>query len=106
MARVRRARYVCFFFDDFPFLDLDQLLRGAAAPVTVRQVYALSVLTGQTVELDAVEFDLVSTTPSDDWVEPDDPERAHELARRGVLLSDGDEGDLATLRTRHESLEA
>ena len=28
MARVRRSRYVCFFCDDFPFLDVGLLLRG------------------------------------------------------------------------------
>ena len=31
MARVRRSRYVCFFCDDFPFLDVGLLLRDALA---------------------------------------------------------------------------
>ncbi len=105
MPRVRRARYVCFFFDDFPFFDLEQLLQGSVEPIAVRQVYALSVLTGQAVALDADEFDLVSTTPADDWVEPADAEQARELALRGVLLSDEDDAELAALRARHESLE-
>ena len=39
MARVRRSRYVCFFYDDFPFLDIGLLLRGTVEPATVRQVY-------------------------------------------------------------------
>jgi putative peptide maturation dehydrogenase len=105
MARVRRARYLCFFCDDFPFLDVDQLLRGTVVPVTARQVYALSVLRGELVELSADEFELAATTPSAEWVEPEDADKARRLALKGVLLSDEDDEELASLRNRHESLE-
>jgi putative peptide maturation dehydrogenase len=105
MARVRRSRYVCFLCDDFPFLDVGLLLRGTVEPVTVRQVYALSILRGEAIPLSADEFDLAVSTPSDDWVEAVDEEAARELARKGVLLSEENDPELNTLRTRHESLE-
>jgi putative peptide maturation dehydrogenase len=106
MARVRRARYLSFFCDDFPFLDVDELLRGAVVPVTARQVYALSVLRGELVELSADEFGLATTTPSAEWVEPDDADTARRLALKGVLLSDEDDEELVELRRRHDALES
>jgi putative peptide maturation dehydrogenase len=105
MVRVRRARYVCFFCDDFPFLDIDLLLRGTVEPVTVRQVYALSILRGEAIPLSADEFELTVSIPSDDWVEAADEETTRALARKGVLLSDEDDPELEMLRGRHESLE-
>jgi putative peptide maturation dehydrogenase len=106
MVRVRRSRYVCFFYDDFPFLDIGLLLRGTVEPVTVRQVYALSILRGEAIPLSADEFDLAASTPSDDWVEAVDEEATRELARKGVLLSDENDPGLETLRARHESLQS
>jgi putative peptide maturation dehydrogenase len=105
MARVRRPRYLCFCFDDFPFLDVGLLLRGTVEQVTVRQAYALSILRGEAVELTADEFELAASTPSDDWVEALDEETTRELARKGVLLSDESDPELEALRARHEALE-
>lgn len=103
--RIRRPRFLCFVLDDYPFLDIDLLLRGTVEPVTVRQVYALSVLRGEPVALDAAEFELVTTTPSADWVEAEDDEQARKLAHSGVLLCDADDPELAELRDRHDRLE-
>ena len=105
MGRVRRPRYLCFFFDDFPFLDVDQLLRGVLEPVTVQQICALSILRGEAIPLSADEFQLVTSTPSDDWVESVDEETTRRLALQGVLLSDETDPELEALRARHESLE-
>jgi hypothetical protein len=105
MALVRRCRYVCFFYDDFPFLDVGLLLRGTVEPVTVRQVYALSILRGEAVPLSADEFDLAASIPSAGWAEAVDEEATRELARKGVLLSDENDPELEALRARHESLE-
>jgi putative peptide maturation dehydrogenase len=105
MARVKRAHYVSFFCEDFSFPDVEELLRGAVVPVLARQVYALSVLRGEVVELSADEFELAVTTPATEWVEPADDEAALALARKGVLLSDEDDDELGELRRRHESLE-
>jgi putative peptide maturation dehydrogenase len=106
MVRVRRSRYVCFFCDDFPFLDVGLLVRGTVEPVTLQQVYALSILRGEAIPLSAGEFDLAASTPSDDWVEAVDEEATRELARKGVLLSDENDPELDTLRARHQSLES
>jgi putative peptide maturation dehydrogenase len=106
MVRVRRSRYVCFFCDDFPFLDVGLLLRGTVEPVTLQQVYALSILRGEAIPLSADEFDLAASTPSDDWIEAVDEEATRELARKGVLLSDENDPELDTLRARHQSLES
>jgi putative peptide maturation dehydrogenase len=103
MARVRRPRYLCFFCDDFPFLDIEQLLRGEVDPISLRQLYAFSILSGEIVELTADELELVLSTPSDEWAETDDG-AALELGRKGVLLVDADE--LRDLRARDESLAA
>lgn len=104
MARVKRPRYLCFFCDDFPFLDVEQLLRGEVEPVSARQLYAFSILTGETVELTADELELVLSTPSDEWVQADDGRVALELGRKGVLLVD--DVELEHLRARDEVLAA
>ena len=106
MARVRRPRYLCFFFDDFTFLDVGSLLRGSVEPVTARQAFALSILRGEAIELTADEYELAASTPSTDWVEAVDEDTARALARKGVLLSDEDEPELEALRARHETLES
>ena len=105
MARVRRPRYLCFFFDDFPFLDVGLLLRGAIEPLTVQQICALSILRGETVQLSADEFELVVSTPSDDWVAAVDEETTRQLARKGVLLSDEADPELDALRAPREPRE-
>jgi putative peptide maturation dehydrogenase len=104
MPRIKRPRYVCFFCEDFPFVDIDQLLRGRLEQVGARQLYAFSILRGETVELSADDLELVLSTPSDEWVEAGDEAGARDLARRGVLLVDDADGELAELRRRDERL--
>jgi putative peptide maturation dehydrogenase len=104
MARIRRPRYVCFFCEDFQFIDIDQLVRGRVEEVPARQLYAFSILCGEAVELTASQLALVIATPSEDWVETDEEESARELARSGVLLVDDADGELAELRRRDERL--
>jgi putative peptide maturation dehydrogenase len=106
MARIRRPRYLCFFCEDFPFLDIEQFLRGRMADVVGRQLGAFSILCGESVELSAADLELVLATPSSEWVESADDVRARELARRGVLLMDEDDEDLVELRRRDERLTA
>jgi putative peptide maturation dehydrogenase len=104
MARIKRPRYVCFFSEDFPFPDIDQLLRGRVEEITRRQLCAFSILRGETVELSADELEFVLATPSGEWVETEDEERSRSLARRGILLVDDADGELAELRRRDERL--
>jgi putative peptide maturation dehydrogenase len=104
MARIRRPRYVCFFSEDFPFPKIDELLRGRVEEGAIRKLYAFSILRGETVELSPDELELVLDTPSEEWVEAEDEERSRSLARRGVLLVDDDDGELAELRRREGRL--
>jgi putative peptide maturation dehydrogenase len=106
MPQIRRPRYVCFFSEDFPFLDIAQLLRGRVEQVVRRQVGAFSILRGETVELTTDELEFVLATPSTEWVESTDEELARSLGLRGVLLVDEPEGELAELRRRDEQLTA
>jgi len=106
MPRIRRPRYVCFFCEDFPFLDVDQLLRGRVKEIARRQLGAFSILCGETVELSPEDLGLVLATPAGEWVEAADETRARTLARRGVLLMDEDDDELAELRRRDEQLAA
>ncbi len=106
MPRIRRPRYVSFFCEDFPFLDVDRLLRGELAEVAGRQLCAFSILCGATVELSADELELVLATPSNEWVDCEDNAAALALARRGLLLIETDDEDLAELRRRDEQLTA
>lgn len=105
MARVRRPRYLGFACEDTPFLDIRLLLQGEVEPTSLTHVFALSVLTGEQVEVSAEELELVLSTPADRWVEPEDEETASELARKGVLLSEEDDDELTALRERDEQLE-
>jgi putative peptide maturation dehydrogenase len=106
MARIKRPRYVCFFCEDFPFLDVAELLRGRVKELERRQLAAFSILSGETVELSPEDLELVLATPAGEWVEAPDDDRARTLARRGVLLMDDDDGELDELRRRDEQLAA
>jgi putative peptide maturation dehydrogenase len=106
MTRIKRPRYVCFFCEDFPFLDIDQLLRGRVEEVAGRQLGAFSILCGEIVELSTADLELVLATPSSEWVDSEDDARARKLALSGVLLIEGADGRLAELRRRDEQLTA
>jgi putative peptide maturation dehydrogenase len=109
MARVKRARYVLFYCDDEPFLDLPLLFSGTAKGRPRRQLYALSILTGLAVPITADELDLVISLPAHEWVDVggDQAETVDSLARRGVLLMEAeDEPELETMRRRDEELAA
>jgi|SRR3954451_2020024 len=104
MARIKRPRYICFYCEDFPFLDVAQLLRGRVEQTAGRQLGAFSILTGTTVDLSEEDLELVLSTPAGEWVESNDDARAHALARQGVLLLDEPDAELAELRRRDEEL--
>ncbi len=106
MARVRRPRYLCFFCNDQPFPDVERLLSGEVAASTLRQLYALSILTGEEVPLTGEELEYVLSTPSDRWVEAGELEESFvlRLMEHGVLLSDDGDERLAALRRRDEEL--
>ena len=49
--RVRRTRFVFFYRDDQPFLDIDSMLRGSLRPAPLRHLYAISILSGRETEI-------------------------------------------------------
>jgi putative peptide maturation dehydrogenase len=105
-CRARRARYVLFCCDDEPSLDIGLLFQGVASPEPHRQLYALSILSGQAVPIAGEDLELVVSLPTHKWVEmaEDETDRVSNLARRGVLLTDEDDPELARLRRRDETL--
>ena len=95
MPRYRRTAYAFLYCHDTGFVDLELLLQGTVEPIALRQVLALSVLTGRPQPLSPDELDLFIRLPSGEWTEsPDgDEARCEGLARKGLLVSDTEEDD-------------
>ena len=78
--RVRRSHYVFFYFGEGAFLDFSALFRGDAKVKQVKQVYALSILRGETFPIDWEDLVLLETIPETEWIdasiiEPGDGQR-------------------------------
>jgi putative peptide maturation dehydrogenase len=107
MPRVRRTRYLFFYCQDEPVLDVGLLLRGVAEPGSVQTVYALSILTRAKHAVTTDELELVVSLPADRWVEADsaDDQTLCSLAEKGLLVTDREDDEwLAELRRRDEQL--
>ena len=102
MPRVRRTLYVFFHYQGEAVPDIEQLLRGVAALTCRPRFHAISILTGEEHPISQEEFELASSVASDHWTGADafDPETLRALARKGVLISDEDDDELAELRLR------
>jgi putative peptide maturation dehydrogenase len=106
MPRFRRTKYLFIYCEDRQLLDIASLLRGQAVPAPLRQILAISILTGQEQPISRAELDLLLSVPSDDWMERDG-EEAHalgQLAVRGLVLSDAPDDRLRKLRRGDEVL--
>ena len=97
-TRVRRPRFLCFTCADEPFVDIGRFLQGEIEPATLRQLYALSPLTGRQVAVTREDLDVVLATPEDDWVQVE--RDVTRLTRYGVLVDEED----AELRARDDLL--
>src|ERR671934_1056003 len=106
MTRFRRTKYVFVYFEDREFLDIGRLLRGEAVVAPLRQILAISVLTGKEYVVSRAELDLLASVPSDHWTERDgdDADVLAALARKGLVLSDAADDSLHELICRDESL--
>jgi putative peptide maturation dehydrogenase len=112
--KIRRTVYLFFHCRDAPFLDVGQLLRGVVEQTSTRQLLAVSILRGEEVPVSDEEFELLSSIPSDRWIDLDDVPalaggkwtRGRELAEKGLLLSTEDDPLLLELRGRDEQLAA
>jgi putative peptide maturation dehydrogenase len=105
MTRVRRPRYLTFFCDDAPFVDIELLLQGEVEPTSFRRILVVSAVAGEVVEITEHELEFILSTPSDGWLDAEDEATAHDLARRGILVSDEDNDALVALRQRHDEIE-
>jgi putative peptide maturation dehydrogenase len=110
MAHVRRTRYAFYYCEDSDFLDLPRLLRGEARVAPLRQIIAISILTGLEHAVTKDEFDVLLSIPSETWVEADaagtDAESLGRLARNGLLVTDEPDPRLRELRARDVQLAA
>lgn len=112
MARVRRSRYGFYYFEDGREVDLVRLLRGEVEHRSVQRIYGISALRGEVYPLTWEELELVRKVPGDRWIDESDlppgtppaAETLLRLARRGLVLTDRTDSELAELRTREEGL--
>jgi putative peptide maturation dehydrogenase len=104
MARVRRTRYLAFTCQDEPFPDIAALLRGSARLAHAPATYAISILCGREYAITGDELEFLLAVPSDRWVEADG-ELVQRLGRRGLLVTDDQDDELAELARRDRELE-
>lgn len=106
MPRFRRTKYLFVYFDDREFLDIRRLVRGEAVVIPLRQILAMSALTGTEHVISRPGLDLLLSVPSDEWVERsgEDAQALRRLAFQGLLLSEEPENSLREFRRRDEVL--
>ena len=108
MPQARRTVYVFFHCLDGPIPELAAFLRGEVRLVRGRQLNAISLLRGEECPISEDDLGLALSIPSHDWVDiaEEDAERVGDLARKGVLVTDAEDPELAELRARDEALSA
>jgi putative peptide maturation dehydrogenase len=115
MARIKRTKYLFFWIDDAPFLDIPLLLQGQVAQKPLRQLYAISVLQAQEYPIAFDEARVLFAIPSDHWVPASavieesrvSPDQLARFTRQGLVITDDDDdddGQLRELRKRDEQL--
>jgi putative peptide maturation dehydrogenase len=111
--QIRRTVYLFFHCHDAQLLDVEQLLRGVVEQASTRQLIAISILRGEEVLVSREEFDLLSSIPTDRWIDLDEvgelagaPALGRGLATRGLLLSTEQDPLLMELRRRDEQFAA
>ena len=90
MPRARRSVYVFFHCLDGAVPDFEAFFRGEARTLAASQVFAIAPLLGDERPIERDELELALSIPSHEWVEiPEaDRDRALDLARSGVLVTD------------------
>src|SRR5262245_6057685 len=108
MPKVRRTEYVFFYCQDRDLLDIPLLLRGRAVLEPLRQILALSILTGEVHAISTSDLDVLASIPPRTWVETANLDSSEAsvsaLAGKGLLVSDESDALLAELRQRDELL--
>jgi putative peptide maturation dehydrogenase len=112
MAQIKRTKYLFFWMDDAPFLDIPLLLRGQVARTALKQLYAISILQSQEYPIALDELRILFTIPADHWVSASavieesrvSSDQLDRFARQGLLVTDEDDECLRELKRRDEQL--
>ncbi len=105
MPRVRRTRFLFFYAEDRGFIDVAELLRGRAKAVSVRQLHAISILTGAEHPIAARDLDSLLAIPCDEWVDVDETPQVRDFALKGMIVSEDGGPQTEELRRRDEQLD-
>jgi putative peptide maturation dehydrogenase len=108
MPKVRRTEYAFFYCQDGDALDIPLLLRGQAVLEPLRQILALSILTGEVHAISDSELEALVSIPQRTWVDTAELHGGEAsisaLARAGLVISDASDALLSELRRRDELL--
>lgn len=106
MGKVRRSLYAFFYLEDDRLRDIASLLSGKDQRKREARALGLALLTGQRHPLEREELELLLSVPADGWIDADglDEDVLRSLIAKGLLLSDGNEPGVTTLRAREDSL--
>ena len=109
MGNVLRTAYASFTLEDDYVFDAVSLLHGVVpAPARTAQIIALAVLTGERHRITPDDWEILTSIPSDRWVEEEQFDRrvVRRLLDMALLVSDTREGPLNELRERDAALTA
>jgi putative peptide maturation dehydrogenase len=108
MPKVRGTEYVFFYCKDRDVLDIPLLIRGRTVLEPLRQILALSILTGEVHAISTSDLDVLVSIPPKTWVDAAELDTSEvsvsALARKGLVVSDESDALLWELRQRDELL--
>jgi putative peptide maturation dehydrogenase len=106
MQRAKRTRFLFFHAADQGFVDVAALLRGEAKAMSVRQLYAISVLRADEYPLTRSELDRLVELPAGEWVDVDETPELRRFADEGLIVTNEDSPEQTRLRALDARLEA
>ena len=112
MESIRRTKYFFVYFDEIGFIDISLFLQGIAEFSAAQQILALSILKGEGSPVSLKELQILSEISSSKWTPVSEVlkrfrvklEFIHELARKGLILSDAEDERSVEFRKRDELL--
>jgi putative peptide maturation dehydrogenase len=112
VPQVKRSTYLFLTAGDVVVLDIGLLLRGEISAEFTNQLQAVSLVKGELCPISADEVRMAFEIPSERWISVEEalarpgarPDLLDGLARKGVVLTDCPEPELAELTRRHERL--
>lgn len=112
VENIRRTKYFFVYFDEIGFIDISLFLQGTAELSAAQQIFGLSILKGEGYPISFEQLQILSEIPSGRWTPVSaileqfgiELELIHDLARKGLILSDTADESFAELRERDELL--